>query len=275
MTYRQLCHRLADCGIECAENEAALLLERFAGPSRASLLADPARDISCAALDEAVARRCKREPLAYILGEWDFFGETYTVSPACLIPRPETEILVEQAIRRLPHGARFADLCTGSGCIAVSTLCHRPDCHAVAVDLFPETAALARENSHRNGVSDRLSVCVADVLDPACLSGEAPFDAILSNPPYIRTGVVDTLAPELFCEPRAALDGGSDGMLFYRTILDNLTSRLTPNGFLLFEIGYDQEEEIRTLADCRGFSCEVLRDLAGLPRVAILNQLKG
>lgn len=272
MTYRKICQALADAGVECAENEAALLIEHFVGLSRASLLADPMRDVSHEGLAAAVARRCNREPLAYILGEWDFFGETYAVSPACLIPRPETEILVEQAILRLPRGARFADLCTGSGCIAVSTLCHRPDCHAVAVDLFPETVALAQKNAERNGVADRLSVRAANVLDPDCLADEAPFDAILSNPPYIRADVVDTLAPELFREPRAALDGGEDGMLFYRTILDNLVSRLKSSGLILFEIGYDQEEYIRTLATAHGLSCEVLRDLAGLPRVAILNQ---
>ena len=270
MTYRDLCRRLAACGIDCAENEAALLFEHFAGLSRASIMADPTRDVVCGALDAAVNRRCLREPLAYILGEWAFFDEIYTVTPDCLIPRPETELLVEQAISRLPRGARFADLCTGSGCVAVSTLCHRPDCHAVAVDLFPNTAALASQNARRNGVSDRLSVRVADVLDPATLADEPPFDAILSNPPYIRSHMVDTLAPELFREPRAALDGGDDGMIFYRTIVAHFLPRLTRGGLFLFEIGYDQDEDIRALAASHGLSCQVLRDLSDNPRVAIL-----
>ena len=271
MTYRELCRRLSSCGIECAENEAALLLEHFAGLSRAALMADPTKEVTSDALEDAVARRLTREPLAYILGEWDFFEETYTVSPDCLIPRPDTEILVEQAIALLPQGARFADLCTGSGCVAISTLCHRPDCSAVAVDLFPKTVALAKKNAERNGVAHRLSVVRDDVLSPLCLADETPLDAILSNPPYIRSDVVDTLEPELFCEPRAALDGGEDGMLFYRAILDNFASRLAPNGLILFEIGYDQEEDITSLAASRGFSCEVKRDLAGLPRVALLH----
>lgn len=272
MTYRELCRRLSECGIDCAETEAALLFEHFTGLSRASLIADPMRDVPSEALAAAVERRCTREPLAYILGEWAFFGETYAVSPACLIPRPETELLVEQAIQKLPRGARFADLCTGSGCIAVSTLCHRPDCSAVAVDLYPETAALAEKNARRNGVDGRLSVRVANVLDPRCLADEAPFDAILSNPPYIRTDVVGTLEPELFREPRAALDGGNDGLLFYRAIVNDLSSRLKPDGFLLLEIGYDQEADIRAIAADRGFHCAVLRDLAGNPRIAILDK---
>lgn len=270
MTYRELCRRLSSCGIECAENEAALLLEHFAGLSRAALLSDPDRDVTDQALEAAVARRMTREPLAYILGKWAFFDEIYTVSPDCLIPRPDTELLVELAIGMLPPRARFADLCTGSGCVAISTLCHRPDCSAVAVDLFPKTAALAQKNAEDNGVAHRLAVRVDDVLDPRCLADETLFDAILSNPPYIRAQVVDTLEPELFCEPRAALDGGEDGMLFYRAILDNFASRLAPHGLILFEIGYDQEEDITSLAASRGFSCEVKRDLAGLPRVAIL-----
>ena len=272
MTYRELCRRLSACGVDCAENEAALLFERFLGVSRATLVADPTREMQSEALSAAVDRRCTHEPLAYILGEWAFFDETYTVSPACLIPRPETELLVEHAIRRLPRNGRFADLCTGSGCVAISTLCHRPDCRAVALDLYAETAALAEQNARRNGVSDRLSVRVADVLDPACLADEAPFDAILSNPPYIRTDVIETLEPELFREPHAALDGGRDGLIFYRSIVNNLASRLTPNGFMLFEIGYDQEEDIKIIAASCGFHCTVERDLAGNPRVAILDQ---
>lgn len=272
MTYRELCRRLSSCGIECAENEAALLLEHFAGLSRAALMADPTKEVTSDALEDAVARRLTREPLAYILGEWDFFEETYTVSPDCLIPRPDTEILVEQAIALLPQGARFADLCTGSGCVAISTLCHRPDCSAVAVDLFPKTVALAKKNAERNGVAHRLAVRVDNVLDPNCLADETLLDAILSNPPYIRSDVVDTLEPELFKEPRAALDGGEDGMIFYRTIVKNFTPRLSESGFFLFEIGYDQQEDILALAAQSGLCCQVLHDLSGNPRVAILRR---
>ncbi len=272
MTYRELCRLLRDHGIDCAENEAALLAEHFCGLSRAALMVDPERDLQSEVLTEAVTRRCSREPLAYILGEWDFFGETYHVSPACLIPRPETELLVEHAIRKLPENARFADLCTGSGCIAISTLRHRPDCRGIAVDLFGETVALSQKNSERNGVNDRLEIRRADVLEPSCPQSLGTVDAILSNPPYIRSEVVGTLEPELFREPQAALDGGTDGLIFYRTIVDRFSSCLAPGGFMLLEIGYDQEEDIKAIAAENGFDCTVEHDLSGNPRLAILTR---
>ena len=272
MTYQKLCQLLREGGVTDAENEASILAERLCDVSRARLIADPCCPLSHPTLADAVTRRISGEPLQYILGEWDFYGETYRVTPDCLIPRPDTEILVERAIKLLPRGARFADLCTGSGCIAISTLAHRPDCTAHAVDLFPKTVALARENAERNGVEDRLTLSVADVLDPATLAGESPLAAILSNPPYIRTAVIDTLARELFREPRAALDGGEDGLIFYRTIVKNFSSRLTDSGFFLFEIGYDQEEDIKQIASQNGFLCTVEKDLGGNPRVALLTR---
>lgn len=272
MIYPELCRLLREGNVENAELEASLLAERLCGVSRARLMTDPTCPLTHPDLADAVARRIAGEPLQYILGEWDFYGETYRVSPDCLIPRSDTEILVERAIKLLPKGARFADLCTGSGCIAISTLAHRPDCTAHAVDLFPRTVALARENAERNGVSDRLTLSVADVLDPNTLGDEAPFAAILSNPPYIRTEVIDTLARELFREPRAALDGGADGLIFYRTIVKQFASRLADQGFFLFEIGFDQEDDIKNIAAEHGFACTVEKDLSGNPRVALLTR---
>ena len=270
MTYGELCRLLFEGGVEDFTGEAALLAERLCRVSRARFITNRACPLSHPLLEDAVERRVNGEPLQYILGEWDFYGETYRVTPDCLIPRSDTEILVEKAIKLLPENGRFADLCTGSGCIAVSTLAHRPDCTAHAVDLFPRTVALAAENAERNGVKDRLSLSVADVLDPACLTGEPLFDAIFSNPPYIRTAVIETLERELFREPRAALDGGEDGLIFYRTIVKNLSSRLSEKGFFLFEIGYDQEDDIRQIAAQNGFLCTVEKDLGGNPRVALL-----
>lgn len=272
MTYRDLCRYLREGGVRDAENEAALLAERLCGVSHSAILSDPERALPSDGLADAVTRRISGEPLQYILGEWDFYGETYHVTPDCLIPRPDTEVLVEKAIKLLPQGARFADLCTGSGCVAISTLAHRPDCTAVGVDLFPNTVALAQKNAERNGVKNRLTLSIADVLAPNCLSGEAPFNAILSNPPYIRTAVIDTLERELFAEPRAALDGGEDGLVFYRSIIKNLSSRLTEKGFFLFEIGFDQEDNIKALAAEYGYLCTVEKDLSGNPRVALLTR---
>jgi release factor glutamine methyltransferase len=212
---------------------------------------------------QAVRRLQDREPLAYVLGEWYFYDETYRVSPACLVPRPETEHLVEELIKRLPQGAIFADLCTGSGCIAISILAHRPDCRAVAVDLSEEALALAKENAALNGVSDRITFLHADVLSGNAL-GNASFDAIVSNPPYIVTEVIDTLEPEVLCEPRIALDGGADGLLFYRVLVSDYRKNVKENGFLLFEIGYDQGEALKALCPC-----EIKRDYSGNDRVAL------
>ena len=271
MTYAQICEALMDAGIENAEFEASLLINFFCKKSRAEILSSPDAQYDGKALFDAIDKRCERYPLQYIFGEWDFYGETYTVNENCLIPRPDTEILVEYAIKNLPTGAHFADLCTGSGCIAVSTLVHRPDTTAVGLDLFPETAKLASHNAVRNGVADRFGVICADLLEGNPF-GEGEFDAIISNPPYIRTAVVDTLEEELFSEPRAALDGGDDGLIFYKKILSDYKASLKEGGFILFEIGFDQGADIMQLAQLHGFSCEVKKDLSGNDRMAILRE---
>ena len=271
MTYREICERLRRAGIESAAWDAELLLEHFCGANRLELLAEPDRAWSSEALADAIKQREARYPLQYLLGEWSFYRQTYEVSPDCLIPRADTEVLVEEAIRRLPQGAYFADLCTGSGCIAISTLAERPDTRAVAVEKFAPTLALAVKNAQKNRVSERMEPICADVLEDGFLPPNRQFDAILSNPPYIRREVLSTLAPELSVEPQAALDGGEDGLVFYRAILANGAKHLTPNGFFLFEIGFDQAEVLRCLGAAAGFSDYTpVRDLGGCDRVVCL-----
>ena len=272
MTYGQIVDCLKDAGIENAETEAALLLWHFCSVPRAQLYSSPERNYESEALIAALDRRCEHYPLQYLFGEWDFFEETYFVNENCLIPRSDTECLVEKAISLLPENAYFADLCTGSGCIAISVLKHRADCRALAADLFPETLDLAARNAARNGVEARISLVLADVLRKDAPLGEESFDAILSNPPYIRTAIIDSLEEELFSEPRAALDGGADGLDFYRAILAHHTARLKENGFILFEIGFDQKKDIEKLAEAFGFSCAVENDLSGNPRTALLRK---
>ncbi len=271
MTYRELCSRLAAAQIDCADWDAARLIGHFCGADLLSLRADPDRAYNSDALDAAVLRREAREPLQYIIGEWEFYRQTYTVSPACLIPRPDTEILVEEAIKRLPQGAHFADLCTGSGCIAISTLAERPDTRATALEKFPETLALATRNAQTNGVSARFEGLCADVLQTPAFP-DACFDAILSNPPYIATRELKTLSLEVHAEPQAALDGGEDGLLFYRAILKSWARTLRPDGFILFEIGYDQGDALLALAAEHGFCAGVKRDLGGNDRVVYLTK---
>ena len=274
MTYRQIVDQLTQAGIETPAWDASLLLERFCACDRTTVSLDPDRDYSEPKLESAVRARADRFPLQYLLGEWEFYRQTYEVTPSCLIPRADTEILVERAIRTLPKNAFFADLCTGSGCIAISTLCERPDTTAFAVDLSTDALAVASRNAEKNGVADRLEFFRADVLseDPAWALTRPRPAAILSNPPYIRSEAWDMLSHEVKQEPRMALDGGADGLSFYRALLRLASEWLAPNGFCLFEIGYDQAEELRRLASENGFSCTILRDYGGNDRVAELRR---
>lgn len=274
MTYDEICARLAAAGIEDAATDAAYLLEAYCRVSAATLPYRRGEDFSCEALAHAVARRAAREPLQYILGVWSFCGQEYEVNEHTLIPRADTECLVEEAVRMLPRGAVFADLCTGSGCIAVSTLCMRRDTRAWAVELYAPTLAVAQRNAARNGVAARVTFLQADVCAPLAIP-RGSLDAILSNPPYIRREVVGTLAPELAHEPAAALDGGVDGLDFYRAMLSVQTPLLKADGFMLFEIGYDQGEDICRLAAAHGFACRIVRDLGGCDRVAVLQRTAG
>lgn len=273
MTYREICARLASAGIESADHDAALLVEHFCNVPFSAVPLDPDRNYDSPELSNAVEQRVTRYPLQYILGEWWFYRQVYEVSPDCLIPRSDTEILVEEAIRLLPKNAVFADLCTGSGCIAVSVLAERPDTRAVALDLFPKTLAVAARNAAKNGVQDRFTPICDDVLAPTCTEKTPIFDAIFSNPPYIRSAVLDELLPELSAEPVAALDGGEDGLVFYRRILSHFAERLAPSGFFLFEIGFDQADDVLALGRAHGFSNgRVLRDLGGRDRVVFLSR---
>ena len=275
MTYRQLCDIFCDAKMDNAEWDALCLMERFCAVSPSLLRAAPDRDYDNASLLDAVRRRLAHEPLQYILGEWEFYRQIYEVTPDCLIPRADTEILVETAIRLLPIGAHFADLCTGSGCIAISTLAERPDTEAIAFEKFPATLALAQRNATKNEVDARFCGILADVLSPNPFwEKDAPFDAILSNPPYIPTKDIDALSPEVHAEPSVALDGGEDGLLFYRAILKNYTPLLKKDGFFLFEIGFDQADDLISLGREHNFAhIRVIRDFGGNDRVVYLSNI--
>ena len=274
MRYRDMVERLERAGIENAIGEVNVMIEHVTGRSAAALRADPTAEIADAdgRLARMLAAREKREPLQYLIGCWPFWRQEYEVCPDCLIPRADTELLVAWAIEHLPRGARVLELCTGSGCIAVSLLCERPDVSVVAVELYERTLAVAKRNAARNGVAkERLTLLQGDVLSGDFLSGLGRFDAILSNPPYIASSVVDTLAPELAFEPRAALDGGEDGLIFYRRMLQkDYRAVLSEGGCFAFEIGYDQAGALQALGDQNGDACEILRDLGGCDRVAVL-----
>ena len=265
MTYDEICICLKKAGIENYSTEARILIEEFCPPFSFDKSYDSEK------LNSAIRRRCERYPLQYIIGKWWFARCEFEVSEDCLVPRPDTELIVELACKLLPENAAFADLCTGSGCIAVSVLDMRKDTLADAYELYPKTLAIAERNAEKNGVMARFTPVLADVLDEDAL-GNVKYSAIISNPPYIRSKVIDTLEPEVKKEPRAALDGGCDGLVFYRSIVKNFSKNLEEDGFFLFEIGYDQGADIKKIADDFGFACEVKKDLGGCDRAAILRR---
>lgn len=275
MKFSDIVLSLEKAGVDSPEFDARILLEHFCSVRPHELPFVYEKDFDSAELAEAVKKRVDRYPLQYIIGSWSFMTEEYEVNEHCLIPRQDTELLVETAIKTLPENAGFIDLCTGSGCVAVSTLAARPDCRATAADLFPETLSLAKRNAEKNGVADRFSPILADVLSEPCedVKARAPFDAVLSNPPYIQSHVVKTLSPEVGYEPEAALDGGRDGLDFYRAILKFYTPLLSSDGFFAFEIGYDQGQDLKNLAAENGFCCKILSDLSGNDRVAVLKKV--
>ena len=267
MTLLDIQRRLRAVEIEEAAWEARLLAARYTGLSDARLLLMREEELTAPGLEEAVRRRESREPLQYILGEWSFMGLSFALSPDCLIPRPDTETLVEYALRHLPKNARVADLCTGSGCIGIALAHYRPDITVTAVDLFPETARMAEKNAHRLGVADRVAVIVGDVTKEIFPAGEI-FDAIVSNPPYITIGEMQTLAPELAFEPRAALTDEGNGLSVIRGVLDTASRVLFPGGRLLMEFGAAQGESVTRMAQAYSFSdIHILKDAGGHDRV--------
>jgi release factor glutamine methyltransferase len=274
MTYNQISNALAEAGIENNRGEASMLICRFCNINKADLLLRHDENFDVPELEAAVAKRLEHYPLQYILGFWDFCHETYRVNENTLIPRQDTEKLVELAIRLIPENARIIDLCTGSGCVAISTLAARQDCHAVAVDLFPETLEVARENAELNGVGDRVGFLQQDVLKPEFMDGLGQFHCILSNPPYIETHQIPLLDDELSFEPEAALDGGDDGLDFYEVIIAEYGKYLCDGGIMLLEIGCDQAKAISSIATGAGMRCEIFKDYNGNDRVAYLKYAK-
>ncbi len=273
MKYTELVNKLKHAGSDEPESEAFLLLSHHFNTNRAQVMAFPEREYNSPELDSTIKRRQNGEPIQYIIGKTDFFGLEFKVTPDCLIPRFDTEVLCEELIKRLPENAYFLEFCTGSGCIPISVIKNRPDVSCASVELFPETVEIARENRELNGVSsNKLDLIVGDALDFDISRYVGRLDAIVSNPPYIPSSVVDTLSREVKREPRAALDGGADGLAFYRKFVSSYTSALKADGFFAFEIGFDQGEAVKALGGAAGLEVEIIRDLGGNNRVAILKK---
>ena len=222
-------------------------------------------------LSEWLARREQGEPTAYIVGTREFWGLEFRVTPAVLIPRPETEFVVEEALgvmrsRRTP---RVADIGTGSGCIAVALAHENPDCAIVATDVSSDALTVAHENARRHGVAERIEFVETSYLDRA----EGSFDLITANPPYVRDGDKPALARDVRHEPDVALFGGVTGLRDIEGVLDAAAERLNPGGWFIMEFGFGQEDDVRARVEARRLRLDhVHADLQGLPRTAIIQR---
>jgi release factor glutamine methyltransferase len=257
--------------------EAATLLADTIARDRAYLFAhsEDALDPSALALFlERIRRRAAGEPLQYITGRQEFYGLDFEVGPSVLIPRPETELLVETALE-LTRDIKpfFCDVGTGSGCIPVALLYERRDARAVAVDISSGALRVAARNAARHAVSERLALVASDLF-AALDASRLKFDLVTSNPPYVAESDIDTLQREVReHEPRLALTPGGDGLSVIRRLIDDAPRFLAPRGHLLIEIGFDQHEAVRRLVDPRVWThLDTRRDLQGIPRAVVLRR---
>lgn len=275
--YREGMERLAGAGIEEAALDARLLLEYVCGTDRNTLLAHGEREVSEKEYERyatLIAERAGHTPLQHLTGEQEFMGLTFIVNQKVLVPRQDTEVLVEEVLRNLHDGMRILDMCTGSGCILLSLLQYSNDCAGTGVDVSAEALAVAWENYRRlQGQRPEMNAYFIESDLFAGIPKGEQYEIIVSNPPYIRTDVIETLMPEVReHEPLLALDGRGDGLYFYREITHQAGGYLSRGGMLFYEIGYDQAEEVCGIMKEEGFrEIEVVKDFAGLDRVVYGN----
>lgn len=280
-TYRELYEEgrriLEQAGLPDAALDARFLLEEVCGTNLQTLLVFPEKKVTEEEVNQYrafIQRRKDREPTAMILGEWDFMGLTFRLNKSTLIPEQDTEVLVETALEELKRRGlgeaplRILDLCTGSGCILLSLLHELENSGGLGTDLSEEALEAARENAVRLGLQERAAFRQGDLWEPV---GDERFDLIVSNPPYVPTEVIPTLEPEVRCgEPYAALDGGEDGLVFYRRIMREAAGHLKPSGIIIVESGFDEAPQIAALMQeqkLRGI--RTVKDYGGLDRVVL------
>ena len=280
-TYRELYEEgrrvLEQAGLPDAALDARFLLEEVCGTNLQTLLVFPEKKVTEEEVNQYrafIQRRKDREPTAMILGEWDFMGLTFRLNKSTLIPEQDTEVLVETALEELKRRGlreaplRILDLCTGSGCILLSLLHELRNAGGLGTDLSEEALEAARENAVRLGLQERGTFRQGDLWEPV---GDERFDLIVSNPPYVPTEVIPTLEPEVRCgEPYAALDGGEDGLVFYRRIMREAAGHLKPSGIIIVESGFDEAAQIAALMqDQKLRGIRTVKDYGGLDRVVL------
>ena len=265
--YKQGVSVLEGAGIEEAALDARLLLEEVCGTDRTVLYAHGEREISGGEEEqylEKIKVRANRVPLQHILGKTEFMGLTFTVNGHVLCPRQDTEILVEEVLKHLHDGMRILDIGTGSGCILLSLLHYSNDCHGIGADISEEALEAAKTNAVRLGAA-HADFVKSDLFEKT----EGKFEIIVSNPPYIKSAEIDGLMPEVKDhDPHAALDGGEDGLFFYRKITEKAGEHLPGGGMLFYEIGWDQGEAEKNILEENSFrEIQIVKDFSGLDRV--------
>jgi release factor glutamine methyltransferase len=256
-----------------------LLLAHVLGLDRVHLYTDLDRPLDkgeLGAYRALIERRVEGEPVQYLTGRREFYGRPFRVDARVLIPRPETELLVEALLRALPSGGtpRLLDVATGSGCIAVTLACERPEAVVLATDVDEGCCALARANAEAAAVALRVDVRRGDLFTP--VATEPPFDAVVSNPPYVRTGDLAGLQAEVQREPRLALDGGPEGLTVLARVVDGAFLHLLPGGLLALEIGEEQGAAVRDLLQQRGYEAvRIEPDLERRDRMAFGTRPRG
>lgn len=267
---------LQNAGVPEARREAGSLLEFILAKDRTFLIAhaeDPLSEEDLLRFHESVSRRAAGEPLQYITGVQDFFGREFRVNPDVLIPRPETELLVEAAIEVSGSSPFVCDVGTGSGCIAVTLLCEIENARAVAVDKSRAALEIAKLNASNFSVSDRAEFMISDCLD-ALNPRIYQFDLVVSNPPYVSAAMLSGLQREVRDhEPLIALSPGADGLAIIRRLIKETPPFLKPKGHLLMEIGFDQGEAVTELVKETTWQLlEIRPDLQGIPRIVVLGK---
>lgn len=274
---REAARVLEDVGVPEARREAGSLLSFVLGKDRTFLIGhaeDSVDENSFARFREFVDRRAAGEPLQYITGVQDFYGREFRVTPDVLIPRPETELLVEAAIQIVGTAPFICDVGTGSGCIAVTLLREIVNARAVAIDKSPAALEVAKINARDHSVIDRTQFVVSDCFD-ALDSRDYEFDLIVSNPPYVTEAALEGLQREVRDhEPIMALSPGGDGLGVIRRLIDEGPAFIKPNGHMLMEIGFDQGEAVKSLVNGSAWSLREIRsDLQGIPRIVVLQKV--
>jgi len=264
----QATEKLSQAGIDTPRLDAEVLLAHALNCRRLKLYTDAEKILSAAEVERYknfVALRAEKIPVAYLTGNKEFFGLNFFVNKNVLIPRPDTEILTQLVIENLGGEKIFADLGTGSGAIAISVCKFVKNSVGFAVDISENALEVAKFNAKKFGVDDRINFFCGNLFEP--FAGKK-FDAIISNPPYIPTGDLKNLQAEVQKEPTTALDGGEDGLNFYRKIISAAPEFLFENGFLAVEVGINQADEVKKFFDENNFvEVEIFQDLAGLDRV--------